>query len=94
MWQLELGNERIAKLVEETFEFPWTYARMIDSPAFERFRLYFSDDEAWPDTSEFADLCGEIRSKGGFVLRNLITNGTYRTVTLNHDGELVWFRYS
>ena len=94
MWHLELGSERIARLTEETFEFPWIYARLIDSPAFERFRVYFSDDASWPDTQEFENLCDEVRSRGGFVLRNMSTDDTYHHVTINQVGDLAWFRYS
>ena len=92
MWQLELGNERIASLTQATCEFPWTYARLMDSPAFERFRPYFSDDQLWPDTPEFDALCEEVRAKGGFVLRDLTTHQAYHHVTLHQAGEDVWFR--
>ena len=92
MWQLELGNERIASLTQEAREFPWTYAKLIDSPAFERFRPHFSDDESWPDTPEFDALREEVRAKGRFVLRHLTTHQAYHHVTLHQAGADVWFR--
>jgi hypothetical protein len=94
MWQLELGDEIIARLQEKSIDFPWINAKLLESPKFERFREYFSDDELWPDSNEFEALCGEVRSKGRFVLRNLETNTIYENITLNHVGEFVWFRYS
>jgi hypothetical protein len=95
IWQLELGNEIIAKLAEEeSNDWPWINARLLDSVNFERFRVFFSDEDAWPETQEFEDLCAEIRIKGNFVMRNMETNTSYKNLRLNHDGDFVWFRVS
>jgi hypothetical protein len=67
----------------------------VDSPGFERFRRYFTDPEGWPeDDPELETLCGEVQSRGRFVLRKLPDGVTYQGVCLNHDGgQVVWFRH-
>ena len=65
---------------------------LMDSPAFERFRPYFSEDDSWPDPPEFDAFCEEARAKGCFVLRHLTTGRAYHHVTLRQAGEVVWFR--
>ncbi|MCC7423873.1 MAG: hypothetical protein IT428_26715 [Planctomycetaceae bacterium] len=94
-WQLELGDMVIARIDADSYSFPFTYGRMVGSPAFERFRLYFSDPDNWPDDDpQFEALCREIRDRGRFVLREMTSGIAYRGVCLNHDGrDVVWFRH-
>ena len=94
IWQLELGDEVIATVRPESYEFPWTHGVLVNSPKFEKFRVFFSDDEYWPDTQEFEELCKEIRIKGDFKIRNIETNESFKNLTFNHNGENIWFRYS
>jgi hypothetical protein len=91
---LELGGEVVAGIVDTgEYDFPWTYGTLVESPEFERFRLYFSDPEDWPDDDPTIEaLCGEVQSRGGFVLRDSLTGRSHQGVTLNLRGELVWFR--
>lgn len=93
-WQLKLGNELIATIGFRSYEFSWTYGELIKSPAFERFRIYFSDEDMWPETPEFDALCQEVEDKGGFILAEMSTGETFRNIRLNHKGAYVWFRYS
>lgn len=94
IWHLKLGGTLIATLHATAFEFPWTHGRLVDSPGFERFRTYFSDDEQWPDAREFEDLCAEIQRSGRFCIANPATGEHFGDVCLHHDGDHVWFRYS
>lgn len=94
IWHLKLGKETVATVRSNSFDFPWTYGELYDSPQFERFRTYFSDDELWPDTEDFEDLCSEIRDRGRFYIFNSDTGESFRNVTFNQDGNVVWFRYS
>jgi hypothetical protein len=93
-WHLELGGEVIARIDAEDYDFPWIYGRLVDSPAFERFRVYFADEDSWPETPKFDALIAEIRAKGRFVLREVPTDLSYRSFRLNQEGEVVWFRFS
>jgi hypothetical protein len=93
-WQLELGGALIARIDADSFEFPWTYGTLVDSPQFERFRVYFTNDENWPESDPvFESLCGEIDAKGGFAIREMSTNILYRDVRLNQENNIVWFRH-
>ncbi len=94
-WQLELGGAVVARIDAEEYDFPWTHGRLVDSPAFDRFRPYFSNSDNWPDDDpEFEALCGEVDAAGGFVLRELPGGTVYGGVCLNHDGgQVVWFRH-
>lgn len=94
IWHLKLGNETIATIRSTSFDFPWTYGELCDSPQFERFRIYFSDEELWPETQEFEDLCLEIRERGDFYIFNSDKGESFRNVSINQDGNDVWFRYS
>jgi hypothetical protein len=94
-WHLELSDEVIAKIDANEFAFPFTYCWLIDSPALERFRKYFTDDTQWADDDqELEELCGEVQDKGGFSLREMPSCVAYQGVCLNHDGSrVVWFRH-
>ena len=94
-WQLELGDEVVARIDADEFDFPFTYGRLVDSPTFERFRRYFTDANDWPeDDVQLEALCGEVQESGGFLLREMPTGVAYCNVCLNHDGEqVVWFRH-
>lgn len=94
-WQLELGDEVVARINAHEYDFPFTYGRLIDSPVFERFRPYFTDDNDWPENdTQLQALCGEVRERGGFLLREIPTGIAYGGVCLNHDGgQVVWFRH-
>jgi hypothetical protein len=94
-WQLELDREVVARIDADDYSFPFTYGRLVESPAFERFRRYFTDDNDWPDDDpELEALCGEVQARGRFVLREMPSGVAYRGVCLNHDGgEVVWFRH-
>ncbi len=94
LWQLVLGEQVIATLKEESFDFPWVYAKLFESPMFEQYRVYFSDEDEWSNTQEFDELCERISTNGGFTLHNLSSGDFYKSFRLNHDGETVWFRYS
>jgi hypothetical protein len=93
-WHLELGGEVIARIADaDDYDFPWTYGRLVDSPGFERFRLFFSDTDDWPeDDAELEAICGEVQNRGGFVLRDLKTGEVHENLSFNHKGEYVWFR--
>jgi hypothetical protein len=93
-WHLELGGQLVARIDADEYDFPWTYGLLVDSPEFERFRRYFTDDTGWPDDDPELDaLLGEVRDRGGFVFREVPTGVVYRNVMLNHDGgSVVWFR--
>lgn len=93
-WSLELGGETIASFLATGYEFPWTYARLVESSEFERYRQYFSDEDFWPETVEFEALCREIRDKGKFTLRCITSGEVHTSFRLNQEGECVWFRYS
>ena len=94
-YHLELGGEVIAVIVYIGYEFPWTYGKLIESPAFEPFRMYFTDDNDWPeDDPDLEALCGEVHVRGGFLLRDLSSGVAYQGICLNHDGgDGVWFRH-
>jgi hypothetical protein len=92
-WQLELGGEVISRIDADDYEFPWTYGRLVDSPGFDRFRVFFGNPDDWPETPEFEALCREITAKGDFALREVPAAAVYRSVTLRQEGEVVWFRY-
>jgi hypothetical protein len=93
-WQLELGGEVIAYIDADAYEFPWTYGNLVDSPRFERFRCYFTDEDTWPDNDPaFEALCEEIGAKGRFTLRDTTTDTLYRGVRLNQENGVVWFRH-
>ena len=95
LWQLELGGEVVGRIVADAYEFPWTYGNLVDSPQFERFRTYFTNEDDWPeDDPAFEKLCGEINSKGGFAIREVSTNTLYRGVRLNQEKDVVWFRHA
>lgn len=94
-WHLELGDEIVARIDADEFSFPFTYGVLVDSPAFERFRRYFTDDTTWPeDDEELEALCGEVDDRDDFVLRDTSTGVAYGGVCLNHNGgQIVWFRH-
>ena len=94
-YHLELGGEVVALIEADMYEFPWTYGRLVNSPAFERFRRYFTDDNDWPeDDPELDALCGEVHDRGWFVLRDVSSGVVYPGVLLHHDGrDVVWFRH-
>ena len=94
-YHLGLGGEVAARVDVEGYEYPFAYGRLVDSPAFERFRRYFTDDDDWAeDDPEIEALCGEVQGRGGFMLREMSSGTLYRGVCLNHDGrEGVWFRH-
>ncbi len=94
-YQLELGGEVIARINAGERDFPWTYGRLVDSPAFERFRRFFTDEADWPDDDPELDaLCSDVQSRGGFVLQDMSSGVAYQGVRLNHDGgNSVWFRH-
>ena len=93
-WRLELGDEVVAVIDCDFYEFPWTYGELVDSSRFERFRLYFSNSDAWPEhDAELEKLLGEIKSRGGFSIRDMSSGTAYRSPGLHHDGSLVWFRH-
>jgi hypothetical protein len=94
-WQLELGCEIVAKIKTAGYEFPFTYGRLVDSSAFERFRKYFTDSNDWPDEDlSLEALCSEVQNRGGFLLRMMSSGVAYRGICLNHDGgQGVWFRH-
>lgn len=94
-WQLELGDEVVARVDADEYDFPFTYGRLVDSPSFERFRLYFTDSNYWPDDDpELEVLCEEIQARGRFVLRDMSSGVAYQGVCLNHDGgHVIWFRH-
>jgi hypothetical protein len=94
MWNLLLGGEIIVRLQETSIDFPRTYAELVESPAFERFREFFLDEDLWSKTQEFEKLCNEIAQKGGFSLHNTATGEHCTNFRLNHEGHIVWFRYS
>jgi hypothetical protein len=87
MWQLELGGEVIATFCETFYEFPWHDAEIVNSPKFEHFREFFSDEE--PGDSYLYD---EILVKGDFVFRYVSENIIYDNVLLHEDGNTVSFR--
>lgn len=96
-WHLELGGEVIARMVIDQTDGPWTdarwtYARLLDASTFDRFRDFFCDRELWPDTPQFDALLNEIKTRGGFRLRDLRTNRAYLVPRLCQADELVWFR--
>jgi len=93
-WYLELGGEIVAHIADaDEYDFPWTYGTLIDSPKFERFRTYHTDPDEWPDDNlEFDTLIGEIRDRGGFVLRDLQSGEVHPGIRLHHRGNSVWFR--
>ena len=91
MWQLELAEEIIATFSEVRTEFPWYHGKIVNSPKFELYRDFFSEDKLW-DSQEFEDLFYEISSKGDFVLRNISTNTIHNNVILHEDGNFVSFR--
>lgn len=93
-WQLYLGDTLIATIRCNAFEFPWTHGKLISSPGFDRFRVYFSDEDSWPETQEFDDLCEEIDRRGEFSISNTETGERFNNVRLNQSGDQVWFRYS
>lgn len=93
-WYLELGAEVIARIADgNEYEFPWTCGRLVESPDFERFRTYFTDPDDWKDDDPVTEeLCREVQSCGGFVLRDLQTGEVYHGIRLNQRAESVWFR--
>lgn len=93
-WHLRLGDALIAIIRYDSYEFPWTYGKLIYSPEFERFRVYFSDEDSWPETQEFDDLCEEIHRCGKFSIGNAETGERFSNLRLNQSGDQVWFRYS
>jgi hypothetical protein len=94
-YRLELGGEVVATIVASGYEFPWTYGRLVNSPEFERFRTYFTDDNDWPENdSDLEVLCGDVQAHGRFRIRDLSSGVAYQGVCLNHDGgDGVWFRH-
>jgi hypothetical protein len=93
-WQLELGDEVIAKLQLRSYEFPWIDADIVDSSKFERYRSYFSEFEDWQETPEFDDLQAEIEAKGDFRLRDIDTGTVENGVTMYENGDFVTFRFA
>ena len=93
-WHLMLGDAMVASIQCDSAEFPWTYGKLVESPEFEKFRVFFSDEDSWPETLEFEELCNEIHARGKFSLLNTATEVSYRSFRLNHDGNVIWFRYS
>lgn len=93
-WQLELGGEVIARILDaHDYEFPWTYGKLFESPGFERFRVYFTDPEYWPnDDPAIEALCSEVQDRGGFVLRDFQTGQSHPGIIFNQRAESVWFR--
>ncbi|MBP3957204.1 hypothetical protein J8F10_18235 [Gemmata sp. G18] len=94
VWELGLGTEVISTIRETSYESPWTYGELNNPAKFDRFRVYFGSDEDWPESAEFEALLNEIRSKGGFWLRDTASNEQLNNVyPINHDGASgVWFR--
>lgn len=93
-WLLSLGDAHIATIRTTAFAFPWTHGELVDSPLFDRFRVYFSDDAQWPETPEFDALLAEIQHSGRFALTDAGSGQRFSNVTLWHDGDAVWFRCS
>ena len=91
MWQLELEEEIIATFSDVWTEFPWYHGKIVNSPKFELYRDFFSDDKLW-DLQEFEDLFYKISSKGDFILRDISTNAIYDNAMLYEDGNFVSFR--
>jgi hypothetical protein len=93
-WHLALGGEVVARLADDgEYDFPWTYARLVDSPQFERFRPYSTDEEDWRDDDPSIEaLCAEAQARGGFALRDLQTGAVHEGLRVNQRGESVWFR--
>ena len=90
-WQGDRSDRRRPR----TRAFPWLYGTLVDSPAFERFRPYFTDDTTWAeDDPAIEALCGEIQDRGLFALRDLRTGQLRLGVPLYQDGDTVWFRIS
>jgi hypothetical protein len=93
-WQLELGDEVIAKIIDEhAYEFPWSRGRLVDSPGFERFKDYFAraEDGRWSEDLEV--LSAEIEAQGDFTLRDLQTGTISSSVILHEfDDNIVVFR--
>jgi hypothetical protein len=93
-WHLLLGSALVATIQTTDVDFPWTYGDLVDSARFHKYRVYFSDEDDWPETDEFASLCSEIRDSGSFSLLNTATQQTFRSFRLNHEANIVWFQYS
>jgi hypothetical protein len=94
-WQLELGDEVIAQIIDEhAYEFPWATGRLVDSPRFERFKDYFNsaEDGRWNEDLEV--LGTEIQTRGDFILRDLKTGAIRSSVSL-YEGcdNTVYFRW-
>jgi hypothetical protein len=94
IWELGLGAEVISTIRETGSEFPWTYGELTEPTKFDRFRVYFGPEERWPESAEFATLLAEIRTQGGFWLRDTPNGERLSNVfPVNHDGTaVVWFR--
>ena len=84
----------IARIADASeYEFPWTYGVVVESPQFEQYRPYFTDPETWPeDDPAVESLCGEVHSRGGFLLRDFQSGLVHQPVTLNQNREYFWFR--
>jgi hypothetical protein len=93
-WHLELGGEVIACIADaRDYDFPWTCGTRVRSPAFVRFRPYFTCPDDWPDDDPVVDaLCGEVQSRGGFGLGDLTTGQVSPGIRINQRGESAWFR--
>lgn len=90
---LELGGEIIALMEVDGIDYPWTYATLLDTAKFERFRPYFTDTESSLDEdAELEALCAEVQIKGGFRLRCLATNKVFIDLVMHQEGNIVWFR--
>jgi hypothetical protein len=103
LWQLELGGVVVATLAVEDYEFPWTYARIVSAAGFNRFRPYFSDEDARPyfsdedarpESAGFDTRCAEVRASGGFRLRDLASGRVYSNLRLQQEGDIPRFRYA
>jgi hypothetical protein len=93
-WHLEFGDEVIAKLQLQSYEFPWIHATIVDSAKFERYRSYFSEIEGWSETPEFEALWAEIEAKGNFRLRDPDTGKVEEGVTLYASDDFATFRFA
>jgi hypothetical protein len=93
-WHLEFGDEVIAKLQLQSYEFPWIHATIVDSAKFERYRSYFSEIEGWSETPEFEALLTEIEAKGNFRLRDPDTGKVEEGVTLYASDDFATFRFA
>jgi hypothetical protein len=93
-WHLTLGETLVATIEPDRVDHPWTYGRLVASPAFDHFRRYFTDPDGWEDDDDELDaLCDEVTAGGGFELTNLSSGESHHLFSLFHDDDVVWFRF-